>query len=63
MPNKARKSPKKVKLGSATASEIVSSLRITRREMRLAAAAVAAVMGPDKRDRASRKPETTRLAK
>jgi len=45
MPGKSRKSPKKVRLEKATASEILASYRITRREARLAEVAVAAVMG------------------
>lgn len=54
MTEKTRRSPKKVKLEKATASEIISSLRITRREARLARAAVESVMGKGKRNRSSR---------
>jgi hypothetical protein len=44
MPSKSRK-PNKVRLEKATASEILAAYRITRREARLAEAALAAVMG------------------
>jgi hypothetical protein len=57
MPSKARKSPKKVRLEKATASEILASYRITRREALLAEAAVAAVMGRNS-DQNSAKPST-----
>jgi hypothetical protein len=55
MPSKARK-PKKVRLEKATASEILASYRITRREAQLAEAAVAAVMGRKSENSASHPP-------
>jgi hypothetical protein len=63
MPSKARKSPKKVRLERATASEILSSYQITRREIRLAEAAVAAVMGAGKGTHSSRKTTGSRTEK
>jgi hypothetical protein len=63
MTDKARKSQKKVKLERATASEIISSLRITRREARLAKAAVESVMGAGKSDRSSKDSPKSREAK
>jgi hypothetical protein len=60
MPSKTRK-PKKVRLEKATASEILASYRITRREIRLADAAVAAVMGRNRDQNSATHPPTRPL--
>jgi len=63
MPSKPQKPSGKVRLGRATGSEIVSSLRISPREIRRAEAAVAAAMGSGKGTRSSRKTVSSRAEK